>query len=313
MQKNTLKKVQVFILTYNRPDLVALSIDSVMKQSYGNIDIIVSDNSTNNDTNTLIKNKYFNNIKYIHRVPSLLPLSHFNTVLSEVTADYFMMFHDDDTMCENMVTNLVSEVRNNKAAVAVGANAFVVINKKLRRQLFRSKRIKRQIINNRTELIKNYLANSIVPFSSYMYKSEISLKLVFNPKYGGKHADVAFLMNVCDMGPIINLDKPLMYYHFHNNQDSFDFDYHSRNLLANYIINTTKYNRKDKEILKFRALSLYSRTLSSIKHSDFTLFSWKSKRIVSIMFQVSPYNYFLKLVGKMIVAKLLGLMRKTKK
>ena len=58
-------KIQVFILTHNRPTKIQFSIDSVLKQTYKNIELIISDNSTNEDTEKLLAKNYFNKFKYI--------------------------------------------------------------------------------------------------------------------------------------------------------------------------------------------------------------------------------------------------------
>ncbi len=41
--------IQVYILCYNRPKFVKEAVASVLKQSYLNFEVIVSDNSTNNE------------------------------------------------------------------------------------------------------------------------------------------------------------------------------------------------------------------------------------------------------------------------
>lgn len=303
-----MKKVQVFILTYNRPEFIINALESVIKQTYENIEIIVSDNSTNFITYELIKKNY-SNLKYVHRTPTLEPIQHFNTILKEVTADYFMLFHDDDIMCNNMVSSLVNEINKNEKVVAVGTNAFVVVNNQLQNNLFRAKKNKYQIITNRTELARNYLINSIVPFPSYLYKKSIANKLVFNSQNGGKYTDVAFLLNLCDLGPIINLETPLMYYFFHKNQDSSNFDYFAISSLTNYIIKTTNYNRKDRVILRYRALHIYTYILNNLCDSSQSYFGWRNKKIILIMFFIYPFNYFIKLLIKLVYKKIINLLK----
>ena len=305
------KKVQVFILTYNRPNTILQSLDSVLKQSYKDIEIIVSDNSNNIKTKELLSREEYNNkLTYIHRDPSLPPLQHFNTILKEVTSDYFMMFHDDDTMCNNMVSTLVNELKNNELAVAVGANAYVFVNSNLQKRLFLKKNIKNRTIKDRTELAKYYLEKSIVPFPSYLYKKKVSSDLLLDSRFGGKHSDVSFLMNVCSLGQIINLEIPVMYYNFHQTQDSSSFDYFSMNSLISYIIRTTDFTKNNNAVLKFRTLSLYSYSLTNLKNQAFSICGWRWKKILSIMFQIYPLTYFLKLITKLIISKFAGLIKK---
>ena len=55
-------KIQIFIASYNRPHLVVKTIDSVLSQTFNSFNVIVSDNSTNDETESLLtsyKNEIF--------------------------------------------------------------------------------------------------------------------------------------------------------------------------------------------------------------------------------------------------------------
>lgn len=61
--------VSVLIPTYNRPHYFKEALDSVINQTYRNIEIIIGDDSTNNETEELVRNQYlykYPNIKYYH-------------------------------------------------------------------------------------------------------------------------------------------------------------------------------------------------------------------------------------------------------
>ena len=47
--------VSIMIPTYNRPELFEKTLQSALAQSYEHIEILVNDNSTNEDTNSLIR------------------------------------------------------------------------------------------------------------------------------------------------------------------------------------------------------------------------------------------------------------------
>ena len=295
--------VQIFIATYNRPLLLEAAINSTLNQDFDSFEVIISDNSTNDETEKLISRFRDNRLKYIKRRPSLSSFTeHFNVIMQDVTAEYFMIFHDDDIMCENMVSTLINEIEKNKLAIAIGANAFVYINKRLQKKLFRKKN-QNQIVKDRNEMAENYLNSDILPLPSYLYKREVATTLIFDFNSGGKHADVSFLMNVSDLGHVINMDTPLMYYHFHNSQVSSDFDYPALNSLTNYIIKTTRFIKTDNEILKFRAMHLYIHSLMRLKDPSNTMYGWRNRKTLRILFYVYPFNYFLKFCIKLILTK----------
>ncbi len=59
----------MLIPTYNRPEYFKEALESVINQTYRNIEIIIGDDSTNDETENLIKENYLNNydnIKYYH-------------------------------------------------------------------------------------------------------------------------------------------------------------------------------------------------------------------------------------------------------
>ena len=56
-----LKKVSVIIPTYNRKDLLIACIDSILKQKYNDLEIIVIDNGSTDGTCELLNKKYLAN------------------------------------------------------------------------------------------------------------------------------------------------------------------------------------------------------------------------------------------------------------
>lgn len=67
MSAASLPLVSVLIPTYNRPEYFELALKSVLAQTYGNIEIIVGDDSNDDRTGKLIMDHYrkYRNIKYM--------------------------------------------------------------------------------------------------------------------------------------------------------------------------------------------------------------------------------------------------------
>ena len=124
-------------MTYNRPDCVINAIESVRKQSFTNFTLIVSDNSTNSLTEELIRKTYiFPDFIYIKREPPVGGIEHLNLILSEVTSDFFMIFHDDDVMHMNMIESLYNKIQESESYVAVASNAYIINLCKGKRRIF---------------------------------------------------------------------------------------------------------------------------------------------------------------------------------
>ena len=69
-------KISICIPTYNRPDLLTLALESCFKQTLLPNEILIGDDSINNETEILINEIIKNNktniiIRYFHNKPSL--------------------------------------------------------------------------------------------------------------------------------------------------------------------------------------------------------------------------------------------------
>lgn len=75
-KNNSFPKVSVIIPTYNRPQLIRRAINSVLNQTYRNIEIIIIDGSPNDETEKVIQSYLTDSrIRYFHK-----PDVHTNTV-----------------------------------------------------------------------------------------------------------------------------------------------------------------------------------------------------------------------------------------
>src|SRR5450759_2365677 len=105
-------KVQIFIATYNRSTLVINAINSALNQDFDSFEVIVSDNSSNDETEDLISGFKSKQLTYKRRKPSMPATDHLNSILQEVTSEYFMIFHDDDMMHKDMIKVLYTTMVN---------------------------------------------------------------------------------------------------------------------------------------------------------------------------------------------------------
>lgn len=287
-------KIQVFILTYNRPDTLVLSVDSVLRQTYPNVELIVSDNSTNDATYKVLSNlKSWGCYKYLRRDPPLSGVEHLVKAMSEATTDFFMVFHDDDEMLPDMVEKLYKAITTADNYSAAGANAFAVKNGK-KKKYFPEKDV---LIPNGEFLIKHYTEKTIAPFPSYMYhRQAIKGILPDYDKQGGKYCDVSFLFNIAQRGPIIYVGKPLMLYNIHPGQDSGNFDFLKHIQLTNYLLRSIK----DRSLLnKYRLYQIYRSAIDGGNN----VINYRPK-LARLFCGHSAYKIFIKYIVRIIQSKI---------
>ncbi len=98
--------VTIGIPTFNRAALIEQTLQSAIEQNYPNIEIIVSDNASTDDTSqicTLLQKKY-NNISYIQQTTNIGATENFNFVLQQAKGEYFMWLGDDDWIDKNYIS-----------------------------------------------------------------------------------------------------------------------------------------------------------------------------------------------------------------
>ena len=121
--------VSVIIPTYNRRDMLKIAIDSVLKQDYENIEIIVSDNNSTCDTDILMQEylEKYNNIKYIKRDKNYGAFYNgYNAYKENSQGEYIFFLCDDDyLMGTTFIKNAVNVLENNGNVVLV--TGFVVM------------------------------------------------------------------------------------------------------------------------------------------------------------------------------------------
>ena len=115
--------ISVLIPTYNRAEMLKKCIESVQRQTYNNIEIVVSDNASTDKTETSVKKlqredskiRYYKNPKNIGMTDNIKKL-----VFNYANGEYAIILSDDDelyddTYLEKVVT-LVNKYNNEKVS-----------------------------------------------------------------------------------------------------------------------------------------------------------------------------------------------------
>lgn len=251
------KKLQVFIPTYNRSNLILRSLTSVLNQTYLDFEVIVSDNSTDLLTESLFKNINDKRVIYKKRNKVLSGIDHLNVILEEVESEYFIIFHDDDFMHPEMINDQLNYLSLNETIIALGCNALVNHHNKWRKVKFGNFK-NNLIINSPLELLEGYVnSNNYAPFPSYMYRKVVSNNLRLKIENGGKYSDLAFLIEILDFGKIAFLSKPLMTYFIHKSQDTSFHIFSEKSKLIKFLQIKIGVSKNNQLIKKMRSQNIY--------------------------------------------------------
>ena len=181
------EKVSICICTRNRTTDLQKAIHSIYLSTYTNYEVIVSDDSTNDDSKKMI-DKEFPNVKYVKGPQKGLCYNR-NNALKEVSGSRILFIDDDvvmsNTFLEKVITHLMDiDPHKRPYAIMTGlenTNGFEISPNKIDFLGFQTKEYKRN------ELLKTIVINSTIFPTQLFRRIQFDEQLV----YGYDEVDIA--------------------------------------------------------------------------------------------------------------------------
>lgn len=101
----------ILIPTKNRADLLRMAVQSLLEQTFGDYEVVVSDNNSSNDTRSVIASLGDQRIKYTRSEHDLSATANWNNCFRLSTGRYIMMIGDDDYLlpeCLEILHSLIT-------------------------------------------------------------------------------------------------------------------------------------------------------------------------------------------------------------
>lgn len=239
----TLRDIEIVVLTRDRKNLLVEMIDSLLtvKNQFGNI--WISDNSTNEETSDILREKY----PYISckKRANLSSFDHFKNVCSEITHEYCMILHDDDYMLPSMVDVIKSALKRLENFDAFGFNAKIEKDGVMIGEFLNSNS------NYAAELSSNDIIISWLtgkpghpPFPGFLYRTaalKVALELIsrHSPSRVG---DLLLIYIISKFGKVGYSNINIMVYRLHNSNDTHSINSYDWIKLKNSYIKVNKTN-----------------------------------------------------------------------
>lgn len=121
----TTPKVSIGIPTYNRADLLRRSIESALGQDYPNIEVLISDNASTDNTPDICRsyvNTCGSRIKHVRQSVNLGATANFSKVLEMASGEFFMWLGDDDWIDSSYVKSCMRELLSDSALSLVSGS-----------------------------------------------------------------------------------------------------------------------------------------------------------------------------------------------
>lgn len=117
--------VSVCIPTYNRARKLQRAVDALLASSYKNLEIIISDNASSDDTENICAAlaQSDRRVRYFRHSENQGPTANFEYARSQATGKYFLWHGDDDHLDPNYIGACINELENDQSLVLVSGVA----------------------------------------------------------------------------------------------------------------------------------------------------------------------------------------------
>lgn len=121
-------KVSISISTYNRRNLLPFAVESVIKQTFSDWELIVCDDGSTDGTSEYMSGltKIDSRIKYIRHENNIGKSNNMRSGFEAARGKYFIKFDDDDILLPNCLENTVTLLDNNSHVDFVGGDTWII-------------------------------------------------------------------------------------------------------------------------------------------------------------------------------------------
>lgn len=119
------QKITVIIPTHNRVQQLTQCIDSILNQNYKNVEIIIIDDCSTDDTNKIYSNYNDKRVKYILNEKNLGMGLNRQKAYNVATGDFIMFIDDDDFLIDNNYFSYVINRFEDKEIDIICSNTYI--------------------------------------------------------------------------------------------------------------------------------------------------------------------------------------------
>lgn len=119
-------KVSVCIPTYNRVDLLPMAIESVLRQTYPDFEVIVCDDGSTDETPELMAKLSDRRVRYIRHPQNIGKSNNMRSGFEAATGEYFIKFDDDDRLTPEFVARTSTILDKDPTIDFVGTDHWII-------------------------------------------------------------------------------------------------------------------------------------------------------------------------------------------
>jgi glycosyltransferase involved in cell wall biosynthesis len=119
-------KITICIPTFNRINLLPFAIESVLKQTYQNFELIICDDGSSDGTVELMSQYTDSRIKYIRHPQNIGKSNNMRSGFDAASGEYFIKFDDDDRLTPDFIAHTAQILDNNSNIDFVGTDHWII-------------------------------------------------------------------------------------------------------------------------------------------------------------------------------------------
>jgi glycosyltransferase involved in cell wall biosynthesis len=222
-------KISILVPTYNRSIYLKEALDSIFSQTFTNFEIIVTDNCSTDNTESIVRAYQDDRLVYLRSEYNVGAVGNYNRALRAAKGEFIYLFSDDDIMSDpnNLLfkVEILEKMPNiglvhstivtiDKEGIVVGGT-WVVEDKNWHPV------VKQNILPSSKAYSVLYHGWNFITMSTVMLRREVLIKnrIEFNNQLHYL-VDWAMWLQVSMFSDFYYIDKPLVSYRRHNNNET---------------------------------------------------------------------------------------------
>ena len=226
--------VSIMIPTYNMPEYFQRTMRSAALQTYPNVEIIVCDNSTNEDTAMIMADYVADpRVRYVRNVSAKTKEENFRPFEQLARGEYLQWLMHDDILCPTKIEKMASDLYHNPQVTLVASQRQIIDEHGMKRESRLQTNVK-DLTGEKMEycgedigraLLLN-MANLIGEPSVVLFRrKDLQHHYWLADCKGYKTiSDVAMWLELMEKGNLILYKEPLSYYRRHEGQEGQSVD-----------------------------------------------------------------------------------------
>lgn len=246
------KLVSVCIPAYNNADYISETIDSILSQTYKNIELVIVDDNSKDNTLEILRDYEARDkrVKVYHNEKNLGMAGNWNHCLELCTGEFIKLMCADDLIVPEAIAKEVAVFEKYPEVVLVSSNTKLVDldgkNKGFYKRYPMKKPIDGKIVNKRGFFNKNYYG---APQANLFRRSILDEIGGIDPKIT-YIVDYDFWVRIANTGKVYSILEPLNLFRVRNDSNTGQVMGGDKEKTAQYV-NEHKYVfEKNKEILR---------------------------------------------------------------